>query len=215
MGVSIKFKHFMVFGLGGPILNTLVWFFLRLHDQGKLGGDTEEVLTKWENGTKSFLCLFVEDRKVDVFVMQVPMLVILVFNTFFLIWVILIVILKLRQKAVTAADHDRRHWKAAKALIFVMPLLGVGHILTLVVKPTVGSIGVPLVVDVFDAVEAVIMSTQGFVISLPYCFLNSEVRGAVRSQWRRWRMVRTVGRKSTSLATNATFYSFQKNTVQV
>ena len=133
----------------------------------------------------------------------------------------------------TAADHDRRHWKAAKvdfpppdastwyiqpilfgqALIFVMPLLGVGHILTLVVKPTVGSIGVPLVVDVFEAVEAVIMSTQvivvvimmvimviifavvivstqGFVISLPYCFLNSEVRGAVRSQWRRWRMVR-------------------------
>ena len=157
--------------------------------------------------------------------MQVPMLVILVFNTFFLIWVILvgaltyflsesiwplqIVILKLRQKAVTAADHDRRHWKAAKvdfpppassryiqpilfdqALIFVMPLLGVGHILTLVVKPTVGSIGVPLVVDVFEAVEAVIMSTQGFVISLPYCFLHSEVRGAVRSQWRRWRMVR-------------------------
>ena len=105
-----------------------------------------------------------------------------------------------------------------------MPMLGVGHILTLVVKPTVGSIGVPLVVDIFEAVEAVIMSTQvimlvillvimavilsvimavimvvimllikstqGFVISLPYCFLNSEVRGAVRSQWRRWQMVR-------------------------
>ena len=57
-------------------------------------------------------------------------------------------------------DHDRRHWKATKALIFVMPLLGVGHILTLVVKPTVGSIGVPLVVEVFDAVDAVITSTQ-------------------------------------------------------
>ena len=69
--VSIKFKHFLLFGLGGPIVNTLVWFVLRLHDQGTLGGDTEEVLSKWENGTKSFLCLFVEDRKVDVFVMQV------------------------------------------------------------------------------------------------------------------------------------------------
>ena len=52
-------------------MNTLVWFVLRLHDQGTLGGDTEEVLSKWENGTKSFLCLFVEDRKVDVYVMQV------------------------------------------------------------------------------------------------------------------------------------------------
>ena len=41
-----------------------------------------------------------------------------------------------------------------------MPLLGIGNILTLVVRPTVGSIGIPLVVDVFDAVEAVILSTQ-------------------------------------------------------
>ena len=92
----------------------------------------------------------------------------------------------------------------------MMPLLGVGHILTLVVKPTVEGIGIPLLFEVFEALEAVIMSTQviilgimtvimsvimatqGFVISLPYCFLNSEVRGAVRSQWRRWQMVRCV-----------------------
>ena len=70
--VSIKFKHFLFFGLGGPIVNTLVWFVLRLLDQGTLlDGDPEEELSKWENGTKSFLCLFVEDRKVDVYVMQV------------------------------------------------------------------------------------------------------------------------------------------------
>jgi len=149
---------------------------------------------------------------------QVPMLVILVFNTLFLIWVILIVILKLRQKAVTAVDHDRRHWKAAKALIFVMPLLGFGHILTLLVNPTVRSIGVPMVVAVSDAMEAVIMSTQGFVISLPYCFLNSEVQGVVKNHWSRWRMVRTVGKNTTranSVSTNATYYINQKNGVQV
>ena len=71
-----------------------------------------------------------------------------------------------------------------------MPLLGVGHVMTLVVRPTVRSIGVPMLVAVSDAMEAVIVSTQGFVISLPYCFLNSEVQGAVRSHWSRWRMVR-------------------------
>ena len=48
----------------------------------------------------------------------------------------------------------------AQALIFVMPLLGFGHILTLLVNPTVRSIGVPIVVAVSDAMEAVIMSTQ-------------------------------------------------------
>ena len=86
-------------------------------------------------------------------------------------------------------DHDKRHWKAAKvihlftdfpnyspqALIFVMPLLGFGHILTLVVQPAVASIGVPLAEQISDAVEAVIASAQGLMISLPYCFLNSEV----------------------------------------
>merc|ERR550517_1250846 len=152
--------------------------------------------------------------------MQAPMLIILVFNTFFLVWVISIVILKLRQKTtVTAADHDQRHWKAAKALIFVMPLLGVGYVMTLVVRPTVRSIGVPLLIAVSDAMEAVIVSTQGFVISLPYCFLNSEVQGVVRSHWSRWRMVRTVGKnnatRANSLSTNATYYVNQKSGVQV
>ena len=75
-----------------------------------------------------------------------------------------------------------------------MPLLGVGYVMTLVVRPTVRSIGVPLLVAVSDAMEAVITSTQGFVISLPYCFLNSEVQGVVRSHWRRWWVVRPVGR---------------------
>ena len=87
-----------------------------------------------------------------------------------------------------------------------MPLLGVGYVMTLVVRPTVRSFGIPLMVAVSDAMEAVIVSTQvilqimsmmimsthqGFVISLPYCFLNSEVQGVVKSHWSRWRMVRT------------------------
>ena len=89
-----------------------------------------------------------------------------------------------------------------------MPLLGVGYVMTLVVRPTVRSFGIPLMVAVADAMEAVIVSTQvilqilsvsmmimsthqGFVISLPYCFLNSEVQGVVKNHWSRWRMVRT------------------------
>ena len=95
-----------------------------------------------------------------------------------------------------------------------MPLLGVGYVMTLVVRPTVRSIGVPLLIAVSDAMEAVIVSTQGFVISLPYCFLNSEVQGVVRSHWSRWRMVRTIGKNNTktdSLATNATFISRQNS----
>ena len=50
-----------------------------------------------------------------------------------------------------------------------MPMLGVGHILTLVVKPTVGSMGIPIVVEIFNAVEALIMSTQ--VLLLVLCLI--------------------------------------------
>ena len=99
-----------------------------------------------------------------------------------------------------------------------MPLLGFGHILTMVVKPTVESLGLPLAMSVFKAVEAVIVSSQGFVISLPYCFFNSEVQGVVRSHWARWRMVRTVGRSPvprSSLATSTTYCTNNRTSIQV
>ena len=36
------------------------------------------------------------------------------------------------------------------------------------------------------------LSAQGAVISLPYCYLNSEVQEALMVRWRRWRLVRRV-----------------------
>ena len=95
-----------------------------------------------------------------------------------------------------------------------MPLLGFGHILTLVVQPAVASIGVPLVQQISDCVEAVIASAQGLVISLPYCFLNSEVQGVLASHWKRWRMVRAVGRSSPQINTS-TYFVNQKFSDQV
>ena len=87
--VSIKFKHFLIFGLGGPIVNTLVWFALRVQDQGNVAdmNDTRlysaedqgdifdhghtDTFSKWEDTDKSLICLFVEDKPMDVWVMQV------------------------------------------------------------------------------------------------------------------------------------------------
>ena len=49
-----------------------------------------------------------------------------------------------------------------------------------------------MIMSVMPVILLKIMSThQGFVISLPYCFLNSEVQGVVKNHWSRWRMVRT------------------------
>jgi len=212
--VSIKYKHFLIFGWGGPIINSLVWFGLRLQVWTEILNDQQSDSSP-DQSREASSCLFMEYEACDLWVMEMPMLIILAFNTFFLVWIISIVILKLKQR--TAMDHDRRHWKATKALIFVMPLLGFGHILTLVVKPAVASLGLPTATLVFNAVEAVIVSTQGFVISLPYCFLNSEVQGVLRSHWRRWWMVRSVGRASlsrNSLGTSSTYFVNQKTNIQ-
>ena len=47
-----------------------------------------------------------------------------------------------------------------QALIFVMPLLGFGYILTLVVQPAVASLANPLAERISEALAAVITSTQ-------------------------------------------------------
>ena len=117
-------------------------------------------------------------------------------------------------------DHDRRHLKAAKALIIVMPMLGFGQILTLVVKPTIESLNIPLAILIFNNVEAVMTSTQGFIISLPYCFLNGEVQNVIRIKMRRWQMMRTVGRSGnlsarTSITASQTYFVSQRCTGQV
>ena len=77
---------------------------------------------------------------------------------------------KLRSR--TALDHDRRHYKAAKALVIVIPLLGFTYLLTLMGPSEEESF---LAFTIFQAVRAALLSTQGAVITLPYCFLNTEV----------------------------------------
>ena len=104
---------------------------------------------------------------------------------------------KLRSR--TALDHDRRHYKAAKALVIVIPLLGFTYLLTLMGPSEEESF---LAFTIFQAVRAALLSTQGAVITLPYCFLNSEVQGVVKLHWERWKMVRNVGFECQSTRTS-------------
>ena len=108
----------------------------------------------------------------------------------------------------TALDHDRRHLKAAKALVVVIPLLGFTYLLTLMGPSKEESV---LAFTIFHAVRAGLLSLQGAVITLPYCFFNTEVQGVVVMHWRRWKMVRSVGYECqsarTSLAHSAVYYA--------
>ena len=107
-------------------------------------------------------------------------------------------------------DHDRRHFKAAKALVIVIPLLGFTYLLTFIGPNKESN---PLAYTIFQSVRAVLLSTQGAVITLPYCYLNSEVQGVIKTRWRRWQMVRNVEYASTcqstrtSVATSTIYYA--------
>jgi hypothetical protein len=94
--VSIKYKHFLMFGCGkegiiclfsttlsiftsgGPVLNMAIWICLRIltYDQ-----NLQDDLIKG--------CPFIEKNEVDFFVCEVPIFLILLCNTFFLIWIMM------------------------------------------------------------------------------------------------------------------------------
>ena len=57
---------------------------------------------------------------------------------------------------------------------------------------------------------------QGLVISLPYCYLSSEVQNVVKSHYNRWQLIRTVGRghsPSQTSITASTLYSVNNQVV--
>ena len=47
--------------------------------------------------------------------------------------------------------------------------------------------------DIFQIVRCVLLSTQGLVISLPYCYLNTEVQMVIKTHYKRWQLIRNVG----------------------
>ena len=55
-------------------------------------------------------------------------------------------------------------------LLLLLTIIICRHILTLVVKPAVASLGLPTATLVFNAIEAVIVSTQVLIITLFYTY---------------------------------------------
>ena len=153
-------------------------------------------------------CPFLESDTTDLYVYKLPVFILLTINTFFLIWIMVIVVSKLRDR--NMKDHETRHYKAAKALVIVIPLLGFTYLITILGPDKQAN---PLAYTIFQSMRAVLLSTQGAVITLPYCYLNTEVQAVLTSRWNRWVMVRRVEFEHsaqsarTSVATSTTYYA--------
>ena len=122
-----------------------------------------------------------------------PVFLVLAANAFFLVSIFYVVVAKLRSTG-QRETSDHQNWRAAKALLVIIPLLGITYLITIVPPLSPGSVFYP----VFAHFRAILLSTQGFTVTLPYCFLNTEVKGILQHHWKRWRNTRWVRLESLS-----------------
>uniref|UniRef100_A0A8C7CIB1 Corticotropin releasing hormone receptor 1 n=1 Tax=Oncorhynchus kisutch TaxID=8019 RepID=A0A8C7CIB1_ONCKI len=97
--------------------------------------------------------------------------------------------------------------KTVKATLVLLPLLGITYMLFFV-NPG-GEDEVAQIVFIYF--NSILESFQGFFVSVFYCFLNSEVRSAVRKRWHRWQdkhSIRARVARAMSIPTSPTRVSF-------
>ncbi|GLV34177.1 Diuretic hormone 44 receptor 1 [Carabus blaptoides fortunei] len=100
-----------------------------------------------------------------------PAIGVLLINLIFLFVIMWVLITKLRSAQTVETQQYR---KAAKALLVLIPLLGITYVL-LMDGPHEGVSG-----SIYGSVRAILISTQGFTVALFYCFLNTEVQNTLR-----------------------------------
>uniref|UniRef100_A0A182P412 G-protein coupled receptors family 2 profile 2 domain-containing protein n=1 Tax=Anopheles epiroticus TaxID=199890 RepID=A0A182P412_9DIPT len=94
-------------------------------------------------------------------------------NFIFLLNIVRVLIVKLRQSHTSDVEQVR---KAVRAAVVLVPLLGITNILTMTDAPLDKTV---LEFAIWSYVTHFLTSFQGFFIALLYCFLNGEVRSAL------------------------------------
>ncbi|XP_055531604.1 diuretic hormone receptor-like isoform X2 [Wyeomyia smithii] len=127
-------------------------------------------------------CSWMRESHID-WIIQGPSCAVLIINLLFLLRIMWVLITKLRSANTV---ETRQYRKASKALLVLIPLLGITYLIVIYgPNEGVGS-------HIFAVSRATLLSTQGFVVSLLYCFFNSEVRQTLRHHFYRWRDERNI-----------------------
>jgi len=193
----LKLRHCVSIGWGAPLLLTLLWTLL-IYCQAQTdawagtGNGNIMVGVNTSASTVSALnCPFIHSdasNLYELYTYVVPVLLLLMSNFVFSIWIMAVVISKLRSNDVHYTVQNI-NLRAAKALIIIVPLLGITYIITIVGPRKSDN----TLATVFILTRTCLIAFQGFFITLPYCFLNGEVCGMIRSHWDRWRDRNNIG----------------------
>lgn len=185
----LKLRHCASVGWGAPLVLTLIWTLLiYCQSQTQVSGHIN---------TSVLGCPFVIDprsksaklyERYGLYTYTVPVCLLLAANFVFSIWIMGVVISKLRSNDVHHTTQNI-NLRAAKALIIIVPLLGITYLVTIVGPSTSSS----TLATIFILTRTGLLSFQGFFITLPYCFLNGEVCTMIKTHWDRWRDRNNIG----------------------
>uniref|UniRef100_A0A0P5ACH2 Diuretic hormone receptor n=1 Tax=Daphnia magna TaxID=35525 RepID=A0A0P5ACH2_9CRUS len=171
---KIRLRIYALIGWGIPLPVVIVWavvkanWFTYTSTEGHQKLDLESFLAS---------CPWMAANSYD-WIYMTPAIIVLFVNILFLVKIMWVLITKLRS---ANSVETQQYRKGSKALLVLIPLLGLTYVLV-IAGPTEGLIAI-----YFSHIRAVLLSTQGFLVTLFFCFLNTEVRNTLRHHWTRWR----------------------------
>ncbi|XP_059153383.1 corticotropin-releasing factor receptor 2-like [Physella acuta] len=183
---AAPFKTFYFIGWGLPVLFTGLW-------AGLMSRDHHEAC--WQGYAKNKLILII----------FIPIIIALAFNCAFLVNIIRVLVVKLRNNNLM---ESRRIRKAIKATVLLLPLLGVANFLFLAQPVNNDNL-----TRAFRVLNALLPACQGIFVSVLYCFINSEVQNAIKKKWRRCRTNRAMGKRSRRQSSRTSSYFLSQSEV--
>ncbi|CAG5124140.1 unnamed protein product, partial [Candidula unifasciata] len=136
-----------------------------------------------------FRCWFGYYMNPLIWIVEGPRAAVMTVNLLFLLNIIRVLVMKLRESQTNEANKLR---KAVKAAIVLLPLLGLTNFV-IMLEPDGRD---PVKFGAYMYCTSFLSASEGFFISLLYCFLNGEVRQALRRQWERYRQHRLIHNSS-------------------
>lgn len=106
-------------------------------------------------------------------ILEGPRLAVIVLNFCFLLNIVRVLVVKLRQSHTSDVEQVR---KAVRAAAVLLPLLGITNLMNMVEAPIDRSVWK---FALWSYGTHFLTSFQGFIIAMIYCFLNGEVRTVV------------------------------------
>ncbi|XP_050297140.1 diuretic hormone receptor-like isoform X2 [Anthonomus grandis grandis] len=166
---SFKLRVYALIGWGTPLLFIIIWAVIK-------GIALDATFEPDQMGEK---CPWFIGHDID-YIFQVPTVLVLVINLIFMVSIMIVLVTKLRSANTVEIQQYR---KAVKALAVLIPLLGVTYAIT-IYAPSL---------TIWDMLRSALLSVQGFMVAIFYCFLNAEVQNTVKHHFENWKTQRSLG----------------------